>query len=347
MLQILDDEGRVRKDLEPALTPDELKRIYGLMVTTRVADGKALKLQRQGRLGTYASSLGHEACQVGTAFSLRKEDWIFPYFRDLGLYLTVGYPLALYYHFWMGNEAGLRTPEGLNLFSLAIPVASQIIHAVGAGMAANYRKSPLAVITTFSDGATSEGDFHEGLNYAGVFKTPTVFVCYNNQWAISTPRKRQTAADTIAQKAFAYGFSGVAVDVPDGLIVPVVKMADQKTVFDIAAEIKTLAEAARGRSLDLADLKGGTFSITNVGVLGGDAATPIINYPEVAILATMRIADRVRAENGRVVIKKTLPLCLSFDHRVVDGAEAARFVNDLKKFLEDAAELEAAIKVED
>jgi len=219
MLQILDDEGRFRKDLEPALTPEELKKIYGLMVLTRVADGKALKLQRQGRLGTYASSLGHEACQVGTAFSLRKEDWIFPYFRDLGLYITVGYPLALYYHYWMGNEAGLRTPEGLNLFSFAIPVASQILHAVGAGMAANYRKTPLAVVATFGDGATSEGDFHEGLNFAGVFKTPTVFVCYNNQWAISTPRKRQTAAETIAQKAFAYGFSGLAVDGNDVLAV--------------------------------------------------------------------------------------------------------------------------------
>jgi pyruvate dehydrogenase E2 component (dihydrolipoamide acetyltransferase) len=140
---------------------------------------------------------------------------------------------------------------------------------------------------------------------------------------------------------------GIAVDVPEGLIVPVVKMADQKTVFDIAAEIRTLAEAARGRALDLADLKGGTFSITNVGVLGGEGATPIINYPEVAILATMRLADRVRAENGRMVIKKTLPLCLSFDHRIVDGAEAARFMNDLKKSLEEKAALEASLKVAD
>lgn len=219
MLQILDDEGRVRKDLEPAFSPDELKKIYGWMVMTRTADAKALKLQRQGRLGTYASSLGHEACQVGTAFFLRPEDWVFPYFRDLGLYISLGYPLALYYHYWMGHEAGLRTPDGLNLFSFAIPVASQILHAVGAGIAANYRKIPLAVVTTFGDGATSEGDFHEGLNYAGVFKTPTVFVCYNNQWAISTPRKRQTAAETIAQKALAYGFSGVVVDGNDVLAV--------------------------------------------------------------------------------------------------------------------------------
>ena len=127
---------------------------------------------------------------------------------------------------------------------------------------------------------------------------------------------------------------GIAVDVPDGLIVPVVKFADQKSVADIAAEIQTLAKAARERTLDLADLKGGTFSITNVGVIGGDFATPIINYPEVAILATMKIADRARVAGGAVVIRKTLPLCLAFDHRVVDGAEAARFTKDLIRFLE-------------
>jgi pyruvate dehydrogenase E2 component (dihydrolipoamide acetyltransferase) len=137
---------------------------------------------------------------------------------------------------------------------------------------------------------------------------------------------------------------GIAVDVPDGLIVPVVKFADQKTVFEIAADISALAAAARGRTLDLADLKGGTFSITNVGMLGGEAATPIINYPEVAILATMRIAARVRAAGGVPVVRTTLPLCLSFDHRVIDGAEAARFMNDLKAALEDESRLRAALE---
>jgi pyruvate dehydrogenase E2 component (dihydrolipoamide acetyltransferase) len=130
---------------------------------------------------------------------------------------------------------------------------------------------------------------------------------------------------------------GIAVDVPDGLIVPVVKGADMKTVFEIAEDIGNLAGAARARTIDLADLKGGTFSITNVGAIGGDAATPIINYPEVAILATMRIGERVRAENGAVKVKTTLPLCLSFDHRVVDGAEAARFSKDLVRLLENPA----------
>ncbi|MGB7295735.1 MAG: dihydrolipoamide acetyltransferase family protein [Candidatus Aminicenantales bacterium] len=132
-----------------------------------------------------------------------------------------------------------------------------------------------------------------------------------------------------------YNF-GIAVDVPDGLIVPVVKGVDQKSIFDLAGEIQVLAEAAKKRTLDLADLKGGTFSITNVGMIGGEAATPIINYPEVAILATLKIKDRARVKNGEVKAIKTLPLCLSFDHRVIDGAEAARFMNDLVAKLEDA-----------
>lgn len=218
-LQILDEAGRVRGDLEPVLSGEDLRKMYVHMVLSRLADGKALKLQRQGRLGTFASSRGHEACQVGVASAMQGPDWLFPYFRDLGAYITLGYPLQDYFHYWMGNEAGLRTPEGLNIYPLAIPVASQILHAVGAGMAANYRKLRIAVVTTFGDGATSEGDFHEGLNFAGVFKTPNVFVCYDNQFAISVPRSRQTASATIAQKAAAYGFRGVQVDGNDVLAV--------------------------------------------------------------------------------------------------------------------------------
>jgi pyruvate dehydrogenase E1 component alpha subunit len=222
IVRVLDEAGRPRADLEPRLTEAQLRRVYEGMVLTRTADQKALKLQRQGRMGTYAPSLGHEACQVGAAFAVQKEDWVFPYFRDMGLYLTLGYPLADYYLYWMGNEAGLKTPEGLNLFPLAIPVASQIPHSVGAGLGARLQKKPIAVLCTFGDGATSEGDFHEALNFAGVYWTPNVFVCYNNQWAISTPRSRQTASATIAQKALSYGFPGVAVDGNDVLAVAAV-----------------------------------------------------------------------------------------------------------------------------
>jgi pyruvate dehydrogenase E1 component alpha subunit len=219
MLQILNEEGKVRPGADSALGDEDLRKICRLMILARTADAKALKLQRQGRMGTYASSQGHEACQIGTAFPLRPEDYFFPYFRDLGTYLTLGYPLADYFHYWMGNEAGLRTPEGLNIFAFAIPVASQIPQSVGAAMAARRLKRKNAVVCTFGDGATSEGDFHEGLNFAGVYRTANVFVCYNNQWAISTPRSRQTASPTISQKAEAYGFPGVQVDGNDILAV--------------------------------------------------------------------------------------------------------------------------------
>jgi pyruvate dehydrogenase E1 component alpha subunit len=212
MLQILDEDGHANTSLEPDLSPEELKKMYELMVTTRVADEKSFKLQRQGRMGTFAPSLGHEACQVGSSFALSNLDWFFPYFRDLGSYLTLGLPLSFYFLYWMGSEKGMDIPSHLNIFALAIPVASQLHHAVGAGMAATIKDKKLAVLSTFGDGATSEGDFHEALNWAGVYKTPNVFLCYNNQYAISTPRKKQTASRTLAQKAIAYGFSGVLVD---------------------------------------------------------------------------------------------------------------------------------------
>jgi len=212
MFQILDEKGQIVSSLEPALPDEELKKIYAFMVVSRQADLKAFVLQRQGRMGTYAPSLGHEACQVGSAFPLKKSDWVFPYFRDLGMYITLGFPLKNYYLYWIGNEEGMRIPDDLHIFTLAIPVASQLPQGVGAGMAAKIKKDKIGVLCTFSDGATSEGDFHEALNFAGVFKTPNVFVCYNNQYAISLPRAKQTASKTLAHKAIAYGFDGVLVD---------------------------------------------------------------------------------------------------------------------------------------
>ncbi len=216
-LQILAETGEARPELEPRLADADLRKIYSLMVTTRAADLKAFKLQRQGRMGTFAPSLGHEACQVGSAFALRKEDWVFPYFRDLGTYITLGLPLKNYYLYWMGNEEGMRIPEGLNIFTISVPVGSHLPHAVGCAMALKYQKRPAAVAAYFGDGATSEGDFNEALNFAGVFRTPNVFICFNNQYAISTPVRMQTASRTIAQKAVAFGFGGVQVDGNDVL----------------------------------------------------------------------------------------------------------------------------------
>jgi len=217
LFQVLAEDGRARPEVEPPLSSADLRKLYSLMAATRAADLKALKLQRQGRMGTFAPSLGHEACQVGSAFALEPKDWVFPYFRDLGAFMTLGLPLKNYYLHWMGNEEGMRIPAGLNIFTISVPVASQIPHAVGCGMALKYAKEQAAALVYFGDGATSEGDFSEALNFAGVFKTPNVFICVNNQYAISTPVARQTAAPTIAQKASAYGFEGVRADGNDVL----------------------------------------------------------------------------------------------------------------------------------
>jgi len=217
MYQVLAENGRVAPEREPKLAPSDLRKLYSLMATTRAADLKALKLQRQGRMGTFAPSLGHEACQVGSAFALQSKDWVFPYFRDLGTYITLGLTLTNYYLYWMGNEEGMRIPAGLNIFTISVPVGSHLPHAVGCAMALKYRREPAAAVAYFGDGATSEGDFNEALNFAGVFKTPNVFICFNNQYAISTPVRLQTAAKTIAEKAAAFGFKGIRVDGNDVL----------------------------------------------------------------------------------------------------------------------------------
>jgi pyruvate dehydrogenase E1 component alpha subunit len=217
MFQILAENGRAAPEHEPKLPASDLQKLYALMATTRAADLKALKLQRQGRMGTFAPSLGHEACQVGSAFALQPKDWVFPYFRDLGTYITLGLPLKNYYLYWMGNEEGMRIPAGLNIFTISVPVGSQLPHSVGCAMAMKYRKEQAAVVAYFGDGATSEGDFSEALNFAGVLKTPNVFICFNNQYAISTPVRQQTAAKSIAEKATAFGFNGIRADGNDVL----------------------------------------------------------------------------------------------------------------------------------
>ena len=211
-LDILDEKGSVDESLMPSLADDEIKRMYEVMVLARTFDQRALNLQREGRIGTYAPIRGQEASQIGSALALERTDWIFPSFRENGVYLAVGHPLHMILQYWGGDERGLAIAKDLNIFPVSIPVASHIPHAVGVAMAAKYRGDGIAAAAYFGDGGTSEGDFHEGLNFAGVFKLPVVFICQNNQWAISVPREKQTAARTIAQKAYAYGFEGVQVD---------------------------------------------------------------------------------------------------------------------------------------
>jgi pyruvate dehydrogenase E1 component alpha subunit len=212
MFQILKPDGTLIRDWRPPMNDRETFTLYQKMLFTRLADQRALMLQRQGRLGTYAPIWGQEACQIGSVYVLQKGDWVFPAFREIGATLMMGIPFKDFMLYWMGNEMGSRAPEGINLMPVSIPVGTHIPHAVGTAWAAKIRGDKVLTMAFFGDGATSKGDFHEALNFAGVFKTPTIFFCQNNQFAISVPRSRQTASKTIAQKAIAYGFDGIQVD---------------------------------------------------------------------------------------------------------------------------------------
>ena len=211
-VQILDEKGEADHTLLSHFDEKEVKRFYESMALARAFDEKALNLQRQGRLGTYASIRGQEATQVGAGLALQPSDWWFPAFRDIGVSIIRGLPLKNLFFYWSGDERGNVIPPNQNDFPIAIPVGTHIPHAVGAAWGAKIKGDPIAVLVTFGDGATSKGDFHEGMNIAGVFSLPVVFLCQNNQWAISVPRSRQTASQTLAQKAVAYGMTGVQVD---------------------------------------------------------------------------------------------------------------------------------------
>jgi pyruvate dehydrogenase E1 component alpha subunit len=219
-VQVLDDDGRVVDGAEvPDLDDDDLVEMYRNMRLARHFDERAVSLQRQGRMGTYPPLSGQEGAQIGSAAALGESDWMVPSYREHGAAYVRGLELHETLRYWMGDERG-NSLEDLRIFPVAVPIASQIPHATGAAWAADLRgDGDEAFVCYFGDGATSEGDFHEGLNFAGVFDTPTVFFCNNNQWAISVPRERQSASATLAQKAHAYGFEGVLVDGMDPLAV--------------------------------------------------------------------------------------------------------------------------------
>jgi len=218
-LSILDPSGNADAQILPKLGDSQLLQLYELLSFTRMADQRALDLQREGRLGTYPSSLGQEATQVGSGFALQPQDWVFPGFRELGVFLCRDFPLELIYRFWTGDERGQQIPEGNNIFPVCIAVGTHILHAAGAALAAKYRGDGAVMVAYLGDGATSKGDFHEALNMAGVYRLPLVVICQNNQWAISVPRRAQTAAQTLAQKAIAHGVRGIQVDGNDVLAV--------------------------------------------------------------------------------------------------------------------------------
>lgn len=210
---ILDANGEVIAEEDiPSFSDEELLYLYRTMLFTRIIDEKALSYQRQGRMLTYAPNTGQEAAQVGSAYAMKRNDWLVPSFRELGAWLVKGMPLKNIYLYWYGNEWGSYMPEGVKMLPVSVPIASQFQHATGIGMANNIKGEKDVVVAYAGDGATSQGDFHEALNFAAVYKAPVVFFIQNNQYAISVPRKDQTASKTLAQKAIAYDIPGILVD---------------------------------------------------------------------------------------------------------------------------------------
>jgi pyruvate dehydrogenase E1 component alpha subunit len=218
-LSVLDSDGNLDTALEPKLSEKDLRALYCAMLLGRRLDERMVRLQRQGRVGTFAPIKGQEASQIGSAFTLRPTDWMVPSFRETAAMIWRGWPIDKLLHFFAGRlEGGQPAPDQHDL-PITIPVATQLPHAVGLAYAVQYRGDDAVVMVYFGDGATSEGDFHEAMNFAGVWHVPVVFVCQNNQWAISVPLKKQTHSRTIAQKALAYGLPGLQVDGNDVLAV--------------------------------------------------------------------------------------------------------------------------------
>lgn len=218
MHQIIDPEGETVGDI-PDLSDKELVELYRLMVLSRQFDRRALALQRQGRLGTYAMLEGQEAAQVGSAFAAAPGDFIYPSYREHGVQLARGMPAEVILSYWRGLPNTEWDPHRYRMGAIAVPIGSHLPHAVGHAYSARLTGHDTVTIAYFGDGATSENDFHSGMNFAGVWKTPTVFFCQNNLYAISVPYERQTASATIAEKASAYGFEGVRIDGMDVLAV--------------------------------------------------------------------------------------------------------------------------------
>jgi pyruvate dehydrogenase E1 component alpha subunit len=218
-LSILDENAELDKDVEPDIDKDRLAEMHRAMLRARRFDERLLQLQREGRIGTFAPVKGQEAAQVGAVASLRPDDWMVPAFRETAAMLWRGIPMEEILLYNAGFNEGGAVADDQYTLPIAIPVATQIPHAVGLAYAMKLRGEDRIAMTFFGDGATSEGDFHEALNFAGVYRTPTVLVCQNNGWAISTPRSRQTRSETLAEKALAYDVPAMQVDGNDLLAV--------------------------------------------------------------------------------------------------------------------------------
>ncbi|KHF38215.1 pyruvate dehydrogenase (acetyl-transferring) E1 component subunit alpha [Halalkalibacter okhensis] len=245
-IQIIGENGEVvNEGLLPDLSASQLQQLMERMVYIRTIDQRCISLNRQGRLGFYAPVAGQEASMIGTQYVLEKDDWILPGYRDLPQILFHGVPLSQLFLWSKGHYKGGEMPDGVNVTPPQIIIGAQIVQAAGVGLGLKKRKKKNVAITYTGDGGSSQGDFYEGINFAGVYNSPTIFVVQNNQFAISTPFEKQTAAESIAHKSVAAGIKGVRVDGMDILATySVTKEARERAV---SSNGPTLIEAVTYR----------------------------------------------------------------------------------------------------
>ncbi|MFJ7677572.1 pyruvate dehydrogenase (acetyl-transferring) E1 component subunit alpha [Peribacillus sp. NPDC097264] len=232
MFQILNEEGEVVNEAAmPDLSNEQLQELMRRMVYTRILDQRSISLNRQGRLGFYAPTAGQEASQIASQFALEKEDFILPGYRDVPQIVWHGLPLWQAFLFSRGHFKGNQIPEDVNVLSPQIIIGAQYIQAAGVALGLKKRGKKAVAITYTGDGGTSQGDFYEGINFAGAFKAPAIFIVQNNRFAISTPVDKQSAAKTLAQKGVAAGIPGIQVDGMDALAVyTAVKEARERAI---------------------------------------------------------------------------------------------------------------------
>jgi pyruvate dehydrogenase E1 component alpha subunit len=217
--RVIGDGEAVPDGQVDGLSETDLIELFRWMVLLRTYDERSLVFHRQGRIGTYALFWNHEAMQAGSVYALERDDWIFPSYRESAIGLLRGMPAATVLSWWRGHPAGWWNPLDYNVASICVPIGTHVSHAAGLAWGKKLKGEPTIAIVYFGDGATSEGSFHEGANFAGVMRAPLILFCNNNQWAISTPLSAQTAAETLADKAVGYGIPGVRVDGGDVLAV--------------------------------------------------------------------------------------------------------------------------------
>jgi pyruvate dehydrogenase E1 component alpha subunit len=237
-LEVLSPEGVLDSSVAPEIPQETLLSIYRKMVEIRLFDERAIKLQRQGRLGTYPQILGQEATQIVPGFCLKPEDWLVPTYRGQGAYYSRGMQLRYSLLYWAGDDRGVHFPEGNNDMIFSIPVGTHLTQVAGLAWGEKFKKTGGVALTYLGDGTSSKGDFHEALTFAGQFRLPAIFLIENNHWAISVPREKQAATKTLAQKAFGYGAFGLQVDGNDVF-----------AVYKAISEAVARARSGRGTSV--------------------------------------------------------------------------------------------------